>query len=174
MGNRKDEIVYHDQILQMISKDKKAAPKLYRKFVENGIGGDLKNPFINIYGGAILGKTSFIKQALDRLKEGVISRKETSHRRILESTYQSDLIVNAVSNFFRIDKEEVLNDRREYRNVCIYLMKRYTVMTNDQIGQIFNGLSFSAVAKVYQRMSKAVKDNKVVRKRVGKITSDLS
>jgi hypothetical protein len=47
-------------------------------------------------------------------------------------------------------------------------------MTNGQIGQIFNGLSFSAVAKVYQRMSKAIEGNRAMRKKVGNIISTLS
>jgi hypothetical protein len=47
-------------------------------------------------------------------------------------------------------------------------------MTNSQIGEIFNGLTYSAVAKVYQRMSKAVEENKAMRKKVDKIISDLS
>jgi len=111
---------------------------------------------------------------LSRLREGVVSRKETSHRRLLESTYQPDVIVNAVSVFFGIDNEEVLNDRREYRNISIYIMKKYTGMRNGQIGQIFNCLTFSAVAKVYHRMSKAVEENRTLRKKVGKIISALS
>ena len=123
VGNRKDDIVHHDQILKMISKHKKSAPKLYREFVENGIGEYLENPFTKTYGGSILGEKIFIKQALSRLKEGVVSRKETSHRRLLESTYQPDVIVNAVSDFFGNDNKEVLNDRREYRNICIYIMR---------------------------------------------------
>ena len=106
IGNRKDDIVHHDQILKMISMDKKSAPKLYREFVENGIGEDLENPLTKTYGGSILGEKIFIKQALSRLKAGVVSRKETSHRRLLESTYQPDVIVNAVSVFFGIDNKE--------------------------------------------------------------------
>jgi putative transposase len=174
IGNRKDDIVHHDQILKMISKDKKTAPKLYREFVEKGIGVGLENPLSKTYGGSILGGKSFIKQALSRLKEGVVSRKETSHRKLLESAYQSDVIVDAVSAFFGVDNKEVLNDRKEYRNICIYIMKKYTGMTNGQIGQIFNGLTFSAVAKVYQRISKAVEENRTMRKKVGKIISTLS
>ena len=111
---------------------------------------------------------------MSRLKEGVISRKETSHRRLLESTYQPDVIVNAVSIFFGIDNEEVLNDRKEYRNISIYIMKKYTGMTNVQIGQIFNGLTFSAVAKVYHRMSKAVEENRTLMKEVSNFISALS
>ena len=174
IGDRKDAIVHHDQILKMISKDDKLAPKFYREFVEKGLRGDLENPLTKTYGGSILGEKFFIKQALSRLKEGVASRKETSHRKLLESTYQPDEIVSAVSGFFGIDNKEVLNDRREYRNICIYIIKKYTGMTNGQIGQIFNGLTFSAVSKAYHRISKAVVENKAMRKKVDKIISALS
>ena len=54
------------------------------------------------------------------------------------------------------------------------IMEKYTSKTNFQIGQIFNGLTFSAVAKVYHRMSKAVEENRTLRKKVGKIISALS
>jgi REP element-mobilizing transposase RayT len=54
------------------------------------------------------------------------------------------------------------------------IMKRYTGMTNGQIGQIFNGLTFSAVAKAYYRMAKAVEENRAMRKKIGKIISALS
>ncbi|MFO7985517.1 MAG: hypothetical protein R6U38_06600, partial [Desulfatiglandaceae bacterium] len=70
--------------------------------------------------------------------------------------------------------EKVINDRKDYRNICIYIMKKYTGMTNGEIGQIFNGLTFSGVAKVYQRMSKAVDENWTMRKKVRKIISSLS
>ena len=172
--NKRNDGLYRDQILKMISKDKKAAPKLYKQFVEDGMESDLENPFEKIYGGAILGETSFIKQALGKLKDGVLKRKETSHRKRLESMYQSDVIIKAVSHFFGVDEDEVLKNRKEYRNISIYLMKRLTPMTNDQIGQIFNELSFSAVAKVNQRISKAVKENRAMRKKVEKIISKLS
>jgi hypothetical protein len=35
--NKRNDGVYRDQILKMISKDKKAAPKLYKQFVEDGM-----------------------------------------------------------------------------------------------------------------------------------------
>lgn len=53
-------------------------------------------------------------------------------------------------------------------------MKKTTGMTNNQIGEIFDGLSGSGVAKVYKRMSKAVNNKKATRKMVGGIEADLS
>ena len=53
-------------------------------------------------------------------------------------------------------------------------MKKYTGMRNGQIGQIFNGLTFSAVEKVYHRMPRAVEESRAMRKKVGKFISALS
>jgi len=174
IGNRKEDIVHHDQVLQMISKDRKIAPKMYKQFVENGGGGDLENPFSKVYGGSILGETSFIKQALNTLKEGVLSRKETSHRKVLESAFESDVIVNAVSDYFGIKEEGVRNDKKKYRNISIYILKKYTGMTNGQIGQTFNDLSCSAVSKAYNRVVKAIEENRTMKKDVNRIVSILS
>ena len=44
---------------------------MYKQFVENGMGSELGNPFTKIYAGSILGGTSFIKQALNRLKKAL-------------------------------------------------------------------------------------------------------
>jgi len=174
VGNRKDEIVPHDQILQMILADEKIAPKIYTQFVENGMGVDLENPFVKIYGGSIHGEKSCIKEALSTLKEGVLSRKEPSHRKMVESAFESDVILKAVSKYFGIDKEVVLNDKKEYRTPCMYSMKRYTGMTNGQIGQIFNELSVSAVSKAFRREAKAMKENRALRKQINNIMSSLS
>jgi len=53
-------------------------------------------------------------------------------------------------------------------------MKKCTGMTNGRIGQICNGLTFSAVAKVYHGISKAVEENRTMRKKVDKIIFALS
>lgn len=66
----------------------------------NGAGGDLENPLSKVYGGSILGETSFIEQALNTLKEGVVTRKEISHRKVLKSAFKSDVVINAVSEYW--------------------------------------------------------------------------
>jgi len=53
-------------------------------------------------------------------------------------------------------------------------MKKYPSLTNEEIGQLFDGLSFSAVSKVYQRMTKEIKENRTMRKKINKIVSILS
>ncbi len=58
---RKEDFVYPNLILELISKNRKDAPKKYRDFVEKAIGERLENPLAKVYGGAILGGKTFIK-----------------------------------------------------------------------------------------------------------------
>jgi len=62
----KEDIVYPNLILEMISKNRKDAPKKYRDFVAKDIGKGLENPLANVYGGALLGRKTFIKGALNK------------------------------------------------------------------------------------------------------------
>jgi len=88
--------------------------------------------------------------------------------------------VNIMSRPLRIEYEGALylvTARGNEQKGSIFpklIMEKYTGMTNGKIGQIFNGLTFSAVAKVYHRMSKAVEENRAMRKKIGNIISALS
>jgi chromosomal replication initiation ATPase DnaA len=53
-------------------------------------------------------------------------------------------------------------------------MKKFTGMTNRQIGQLFGDLSYSAVAKAYQRFSVNLRRDKKLRKKVETIRAKLS
>ena len=66
------------------------------------------------------------------------------------------------------------NKNREHRNIAIYLLKKYTGFTNRQIGQLLGGISYSAVAKVYQRFSEKLSQDKALKKKIAGIMSNLS
>ena len=65
-----------DLLFGMASKDREKAPKMYRDSVEKAIGQELENPLHNLYGGVILGDQGSVKQALNRLKDGIVQRRE--------------------------------------------------------------------------------------------------
>jgi chromosomal replication initiation ATPase DnaA len=83
-------------------------------------------------------------------------------------------IIGAISDYFRVSRDDVLKDRVEWRNIAIYLMKKLTGMTNRQIGELFGDLSYSAVAKAYQRFSVNLRKDKKLRKKVETIKAKLS
>ena len=170
----KDDLIHHDLILEMISKDGKDAAKKYRGFVEGAIGEKLKNPLKKVYGGAILGGQVFIKEALRRLKDEVLQKEETSNRKQLLARHGSDHVIDTISAHFKVSRDDVFANSRGYRNLAIYLMKRFTGMTNRQIGELFGSLSYSAVAKAHQRLSTKLRNDKSLRKTIEDIVKDMS
>jgi putative transposase len=170
----KEDIVHCDLILEMVSQGEKGGAERYRDYVEEAIGWNLEDPLKGVYGGAIFGGLSFIKESLRRLGDGILQREEISYRRELQAGYESEEIIEAICDYFKVSRDDVLKDRAKWRNMAIYLMKKFTGMTNMQIGQLFGDLSYSAVAKAYQRFSVNLRRDKALRKKVETIRAKLS
>lgn len=167
------DLVYKDLILKMISQNSNGARR-YKAFVEKAITEKQENPFKDIYAGAILGNKFFIKEALGKLKDGVIQRKEISYRKELDSVFSAEVIIKTIADYFKVRDDEILKDKGDYRKISIYFIKRKTSLSNLQIGEIFGGLSYSAVAKINERFKKIVGRSKSLKRDIDRISSKRS
>ncbi len=171
---KKEDIVHRDLLLGMISKSSRYPQKKYRNFVQQAIEEKLEDPLKKSYAGAILGRKGFIKKALSRLKDDVIQKKKTSHRRQLHVALAPEQVIDTIASNFKVSPEQVLSDSGEYRNIAIHLMKKWTAITNKEIGELFEGLGFSAVAQANSRFSRKLMNDKILWKRVREILDKLS
>ncbi len=170
-----EKIVTTDLILEMLSRQRKEAQNEYRGYVENGIGEALKNPLDNAYGGIILGGERFIKSVLRTIKEGYTVRAEVSHRKALRNEIVMEEIIEGVCRYFKVTREAVVKRQRgDIKNIAIYLIKRHTGATNNEIGELFEGVSYSAVSKTYQRMLERLQADRELRKKVEKADASMS
>lgn len=171
----KENMVIQYLILGMLSGQKGDARKRYRAFVESAVGEELDNPLKKVYGGMILGRESFIKEILSRIKEEDWQKEEVSHRRALKGALGTKDVLNAISKHYKVSMEEILRNKSgELRKIAIYMIKRHTGATNRQIGELFGDISYSAVAKAYQRFSKQLGKDKTMRKKIAKIDMKMS
>lgn len=67
----------------------------------------------------------------------------------------------------------VSDKRDDIRNVAICLMKADTGAKNSQIGELMGRISFSAVAKTYQRFKKKVEKDGGLRRSINKLEVNL-
>jgi len=158
-----EEIVDRDLILSMISKDSRYRRKRYRDFVERGMEAPLDDPMKEVYGGAILGGKKFINEVLERVKVSVIQNQEISHGRQLQSAYALDRIVESVGVHFGVSIGEVKSSKGLYRNMTVYLVKKWTGINNIKTGDLFGGLSYSGVFKANTRFSEKLETDKKLR-----------
>ena len=124
--------------------------------------------------GSILGDKDFIKEALGRLKDGFIWKEEVSHRRELDAASGVDMIIDAVADHFKVSPEDIFKDKGERRNIAVYLIKKWTSITNGQIADMFGGVSCSAIAKTNERFSAKIMKNRTLRKTTDKISRKMS
>lgn len=147
-------------------------PTEYKSFVLNGIG---KNPSFlnNVYAGCMLGSAKFIK---DKLKElhNQIESKEISYKKSL-TNIDPDMIINAVSKQYQRTPTYILTTKFRpltEKKMAIYLIKKYTDLSNKQIGDIFD-MQFSAVSKAALSIERLMAANKKVRKEAERIVSSF-
>lgn len=170
----REDIVYRDLILGMMSRNKRVAIKGYKNFVEKAIGIKLENPLQKVYAGLILGKEKFIKEVLNELKEESLDREDVSHRRALKATYSAEEIIESICTNLDVRQYEIMNNKRkEYRDMAIFLMKKSTGLTNRQIGSLFGNLSYSGVAKANQRFSEKIKRDNGLKRKIEQIMSNV-
>jgi putative transposase len=173
--NMKNSLVTTDLVLAFSSRHNGNARENYRIFVESAIGRDQDNPMNNVYGGIIMGHIRFIKEILKNVKEGYYEKKEVAGRNSLKAKYEKEDILNAVSKHYNEPVDTMMGNRfSEARKVAIYFLKQRTGLTNDEIGIVFYRSSASAVAKVYQRFRKNLKEDRKVRGRIAEIDRILS
>lgn len=166
-------IVYRDLVLGMMGRDQKRATSSYQDFVESAIGNRIENPLKDIYGGIILGSRDFISDTLEKLEKKRLQMRGISHGKDFKKRGEAQNIIDKVEIFFNASPNERLRKKnKEKRDVMIYLMKSYTGLTNNEIGEKLGGLSDFNVAKVYQRFLEKLKTDELLAERVEEIASE--
>ena len=170
---KKDAMVTTDLLLGMVSEDGRIARKAYREYVEAGMAEGVRNPFTDVYGGVILGSREFIKQALGKVKEATLDQVEIAQRRELNKLKSED-IIDALCSHFQVPADGLGKWGTALRDMAIYLLKRNTSVMNRQIGELFQGLTYSGVSKANHRFSLRISEDRELRKRVEKIMRSMS
>ncbi len=115
---------------------------------------DESDPFKDVYAGFLLGRADFIKDKLKSLKEQV-EDKDFSYKKELSARLNEADIIKATARYYRKSAEELIGMKTRpatEKKIAIYLLKRLTALTNNQIGKIF-GIGFSAASKAAKDIS---------------------
>jgi REP element-mobilizing transposase RayT len=170
-----DGLAHTADLLFLFSKDMQAAKQKYKVFVESAQGEKQESPMKKVYGGMILGSVPFIKETLNRLEDELLQRTETAHRKALRSPCEiGDVLPTVCAHYGIMPEDAVSAQRNDLRKVVIYLMKKLSAASNQEIGEAVGGMSGFAVAKAYQRMKAEMSENAVLRKEFETLAGKLS
>jgi len=142
IGREDNKYIDNQEIEKVMDLDNKE----YKKFAMAGMGKDI-NPFKDVYGGIILGKTGFIKRRLNDIKEYVEGR-EFSHRKELGYNISCEEVLSLIEKKYGKDLNDLRKRTRKTRerNIAIYLMRELSGSSNREIGELLD-MKFSSVSK---------------------------
>jgi REP element-mobilizing transposase RayT len=176
IGNEKEEVwMEYAWVLSKFAKRKKTSRQRYREYVEKEMGGEQKNPFADLFGQVILGGAEFRRKIKKMLKRRAISQ-EIVERRRLEETAEPEEIIEEVARVFKVDSDTIKGKgKRENtaRAAAMFIMQRYSGLSNVEIGKIFGGIHYSAVSKASSRFHEKIRSDRKLSKLVKKVISHV-
>ncbi len=156
-----------DLILSMFDKNTSKAKRLYRQFVVNNVGKEkdiIKN---NTRNGLVLGDDSFFQA----IKERIINRTEDSEIPMLKNIKQGieptlDHIKNTVERY-------VKDNKREVRSLSIYLSRKCTQKTLNEIAVFYGKIQYTGISQVWRRIEKRRQDDRRLEALITKLEAKI-
>ena len=161
LGKRKKVLDKLDTqfILTQLHNNLTQSRVLYKKYILENFNMDF--PVKDIYRNIALGKETFIKKIETRIK--ALGEKREIQTTKYFNSYSSEEIIKKVSQAFNLTQGEVLKKQRGnlYRQITLYLIKRYSSLSLKEIGMIFD-MDYTAVSQATKRFEDRVrKDNTI-------------
>ena len=166
--------VEYSLVLSQLSGSRERSRKEYKKFVTRGSEGESESPLRELYGQVILGTEEFIERVKGAVRGGKIS-EEIVDRKRLKERLEPEEILRVVSERYG-EEPEALRARgrnKTARKVAIYLMKRYSGLSNLEAAKQFGGLHCSAVTKTCTRLELETKGDKRLQKVIREVMSKV-
>ncbi len=150
---QKSEWLYTDLLLGMFSENFDKAISEYRKFVQCEESEEIKDFFSKKNLPSILGTHNFIKW----IKAKYYQKKK--HDEVPQSKDLAPTIIEikkAVSCCYKIDMKKLEKAKRgqenEPRNVAIYLSRKHSGLSLEEIGKEFGCIKYSTVSNVVRKI----------------------
>lgn len=164
-------------VLSMLSNKKREQLKSYRQFIsaEDDKVKEISKLLERKKWPSILGTAKFIDKIKIRFFHEKSNDEIPQSKELAPTPAQ---IKTAVCKYYRISNDELLISRRgvfnEPRNVAIYLSRRLSGDSLNQIGEEFRIKKYSSVSSVIERLKTAMEKDHELRRRVEGIGSILS
>ena len=146
--------VEEEMVLEELGGPRRAERLRYRRFVEEGLVREIENPFAAVQWQAVLGDESFVQKLRDRVKGLHRHRREIpSLRRVAESV-TAEAVLERLAKKFKVPSQRMLKKGErglEARNVAMWMVWESGTKSLREIGELFGGLDYAAVAQRIRR-----------------------
>jgi putative transposase len=151
---RPKAFVEEEMVLGELSGTRKGERLRYRRFVEEGLVREIENPFEAVRWQAALGDESFVQKLRDRVKGLDKERREITSLRRAGSAVEANSVLNKVARKYQLDPERLIARGERglrARNVAMWMIWETGTKSLREIGELFGGIDYAAVAQRIRR-----------------------
>jgi putative transposase len=163
--------VKEEMVMEELRGPKRAERLRYRRFVEEGLVREIENPFEAVRWQAVLGDESFVQKLRDRLKGLHKQRREITALRKAAPSIDAEKILERVAKRYQADPKRLVA-RDEWglkaRNIAMWMIWESGSKSLREIGELFGGLDYAAVAQRIRRI-RSSRDANASRKLIAEI-----
>ena len=130
----------------------------YRRFVEEGLLREIENPFEAVRWQAVLGDESLVQKLRDRIKGLHKQRREITSLRGALPSVDPEKILQRVARKYGVDRERLVAPGErglQAKNVAIWMIWESGSKSLREIGELFGGIDYAAVAQRIRRTRSA-------------------
>jgi hypothetical protein len=146
--------VQEAMVLDELRGPRRAERLRYRRFVEEGLLREIENPFEAVQWQAVFGDESFVQKLRDRVRGLHKQRREITSLRKVMPSIDPDKVLERVAEKYRVDwKRLVASGERglHAKNVAMWMIWETGSKSLREIGELFGGLDYAAVAQRIRR-----------------------
>jgi putative transposase len=138
----------------------------YRKYTEEGTTSREESPLNDVFGQVVLGQETFREDLKKKLKKLTLGSEILDRKRLIKRPSVEE-IIKATARCFHTKEETIGNlggRGNPGRRAALYLLHRYSGLSNEEIGKRFGGIHPSAVSKAARRFKEEMKkDNNLLK-----------
>jgi putative transposase len=141
-------------VLEELRGPKRAERLRYRRFVEEGLLSEIENPFEAVRWQAVLGDESFMQKLRDRVKGLHKQRREITSLRNAMPSIDPEKVLARVAKKYQVEQKRLVarGERGlDARNVAMWMIWETGSKSLREIGELFGGLDYAAVAQRIRR-----------------------
>jgi REP element-mobilizing transposase RayT len=153
-----------DCVLSRFARSKRAAKQAFDRYVKQGVPQKIEEQLSGKRWPSMLGSQKFKNWVLENWMGSDDFDPEISRGRAEKRVHTMDDIVDIVCGLCNCSRDALLSGRvgRGYigRKVAMYLCRSELGFTHKEIGQMFCGLGYAAVAKIYKEIADRIDSGK--------------
>jgi chromosomal replication initiation ATPase DnaA len=147
--------VKDETVLGELGGPERAERLRYRRFVEEGLVREIDNPFEAVQWQAVLGNERFVQKLRDRVKGLHKERREITSLRRAARKLEPHAVLKKVAKKYELDVKRLVGRGGRglhARNVAMWMVWETGEKSLREIGELFGGLDYAAVAQRIRRV----------------------